>query len=462
MSATDPLVEQALAYACQGRRVFPVNGKRPYTVHGFHDATTDEATIRGWWSEHPDAGIATPTGPDWFVLDVDQRDALAALVAEHGPLPVTVEAVTPRPGRHIYLLGEVTNRTGGLPDGLDVRGTGGYIVLPPSPHENGVYEWRTALDEAPIAPAPAWLLELLRTSRNGDGGAPVDGDIQAPLRNTTLASMAGTMRRRGFHEAAIVAALGVTNRDRCTPPLSDAEVRQVARSVARYPAGEAVIATTEELTALLALDAIGKRIDTVKVFGRGSRAAARILLDNGERIVLDPLGAFSAGIKMTVELALQVGASPALKVPEVTRIMVLLYHLADHVQELEDEDRAWDHGVSYLRAAPVEGVRMGDQASRWEAFSLLASQTPQPPSAAARGLVLVDVDTGDRYVRAQWFGLHVREVAGVGDADKALRLMPALGWVKPGSEGRVKATRPGFRDTLQWAFFVVPTGWEDA
>jgi hypothetical protein len=290
----------------------------------------------------------------------------------------------------------------------------------------------------------------------------VEGDILPQHRNTTLASMAGTMRRRGFHEAAILAALLVTNRDRCLRPLEEGEVRGIAHSIARYqPAAEA-IASVDELTGLLGLDAIGKRIDTVKVFGRGSRAAARILLDNGERIVLDPLGAFSAGIKMTVELALQVGASPALKVPEVTRIMVLLYHLADHVQELEDEDRAWDHGVSYLRAAPVEGVRMGDQASRWEAFSLLANRTPQPPSAAARGLVLVDVDTGDRYVRAQWFGLHVREVAGVGDADKALRLMPALGWAKPGSEGRVKATRPGFRDTLQWAFFIVPTGWEDA
>ena len=70
------------------------------------------------------------------------------------------------------------------------------MLLPPSPHRNGVYEWRTAPDEATIAPAPGWLLQLLKPSTNG--AAPVAGDIPAHQRNQTLASMAGTMRRRGF------------------------------------------------------------------------------------------------------------------------------------------------------------------------------------------------------------------------------------------------------------------------
>jgi len=54
-------------------------------------------------------------------------------------------------------------------------------------------------------------------------------------RNSTLISLAGTMRYRGMGEAAIAAALLADNRERCEPPLDDDEVRKIARSVMRYP-----------------------------------------------------------------------------------------------------------------------------------------------------------------------------------------------------------------------------------
>jgi hypothetical protein len=164
-------LDAALAYASRGRPVFPVNVvKEPLTAHGFKDATVDERTIRRWWARWPDAGIGTPTGPNWFALDDDTAGrAIAELEAEHDPLPPTVEVVTPRPGLHLYYLGRATNSAAALPAGLDVRGIGGYVVLPPSPHENGFYEWRTAPDEAPIAHAPMWLLELLGSPANGVG-----------------------------------------------------------------------------------------------------------------------------------------------------------------------------------------------------------------------------------------------------------------------------------------------------
>ena len=62
-----------------------------------------------------------------------------------------------------------------------------------------------------------------------DGEAIPDGS-----RNATLASRAGQMRRMGFSEPEIVAALLVVN-EKCTPPLSETEVSSIAHSVAAYP-----------------------------------------------------------------------------------------------------------------------------------------------------------------------------------------------------------------------------------
>jgi len=61
-----------------------------------------------------------------------------------------------------------------------------------------------------------------------------DGTIPNGQRNSTLASLAGTMRRRGMGEAAIRVALIEENAARCDPPLDDDEVRRIAESVGRY------------------------------------------------------------------------------------------------------------------------------------------------------------------------------------------------------------------------------------
>lgn len=60
-----------------------------------------------------------------------------------------------------------------------------------------------------------------------------DNPIPTGQRNTALTSLAGTMRRRGFGEEAMYAALLVENRQRCDPPLPDDEVRRIAKRWAR-------------------------------------------------------------------------------------------------------------------------------------------------------------------------------------------------------------------------------------
>jgi hypothetical protein len=54
-------------------------------------------------------------------------------------------------------------------------------------------------------------------------------------RNSTLTSLAGSMRRRGATEESIAAALLVENQARCQPPLPEQEVRAIAKSISKYP-----------------------------------------------------------------------------------------------------------------------------------------------------------------------------------------------------------------------------------
>jgi len=59
--------------------------------------------------------------------------------------------------------------------------------------------------------------------------------IREGNRNSTLTRTGGSLRRIGLQVDVIDAALQVFNRQRCVPPLPEAEVRRIAKSVERYP-----------------------------------------------------------------------------------------------------------------------------------------------------------------------------------------------------------------------------------
>lgn len=92
------------------------------------------------------------------------------------------------------------------------------------------------LRTAPLAPAPDWLWKLCENGENDHAASTVTAGEVIPegRRDATLTSMAGHMRRAGFGEDEMVAALEVVSRNRCVPPLDEVDIRKVARSVARY------------------------------------------------------------------------------------------------------------------------------------------------------------------------------------------------------------------------------------
>lgn len=249
--AAPDLVAICQAYQRFGWAVFPVNGKIPTTRHGCKDASTDQALAKIWYSRYPTRGIALATGKPSgiWVLDIDGpagEDTLAALEIEHGELPATAEVTTAK-GRHLYFRmpegRDVRNSASQIGEKIDVRGTGGYVVLPPSPHPSGeAYEWARGKKptKVGIAHAPAWLQEMatapMQDPETGERFYVPD-EIPEGQRDTTIFKLGCSLRAKGLSEEAIYAALLVENRDRCQPPLSDKEIGEKAAQAAKYEAG---------------------------------------------------------------------------------------------------------------------------------------------------------------------------------------------------------------------------------
>jgi hypothetical protein len=172
--STTPL-DAALAYAKEGWPVFPCSSanKRPHTVCGFKDATTELRQVRNWWDRWPEALIGLPCGTKSgvFALDVDVEweknidgfVALSRLEKQHGALPETLRSVTPRGGSHYFFHWRdgIKNSASKLGEGLDIRGEGGYVILPPSHRFDGKdYTWAETSAPTPAEP-PEWLVDLL-------------------------------------------------------------------------------------------------------------------------------------------------------------------------------------------------------------------------------------------------------------------------------------------------------------
>ncbi len=163
-------MDHALAYAALGWHVFPCRDKRPLTGNGFHDATADSAQITAWWSDWPDAEIGWVPGLSQDVvidLDVpkngggDGREAFKQ-IAGLEPLGTSLLATTPSGGQHlVYRM--PAGRRYGMANlkrlGIDVRGFGGYVILPDGRPGR---EW---VEDDPFeiaAPeAPQWLSDWL-------------------------------------------------------------------------------------------------------------------------------------------------------------------------------------------------------------------------------------------------------------------------------------------------------------
>ena len=253
------ILQEAIHYAQRGLPVFPcqVSDKSPLTRNGFKDASVNIEHIKCWWANHPSAIIGMPTGSasHVVVVDIDPRHggdhALQGLIDQYGALPDTLTAITGGGGTHYYFKYPghyVKCSTGKIGPGIDIKGDGGYVIVPPSGHESGNnYYWDGEFDLNLVADMPEWLLSLIHTDNTST--APEAESSENPIpqgqRNHALASLAGTMRRVGMSYDEILAAILKVNENRCQPPLAESEVCQIAHSVCRYEPDTVAVAVTE-------------------------------------------------------------------------------------------------------------------------------------------------------------------------------------------------------------------------
>jgi hypothetical protein len=221
----------------------------------YQDGLPSEKAVQGWFRRWPNANLSVVTGASSgiVVLDVDSEHggavALAALETRHGELPPTVESVTGGGGRHFYFAHpghEVRNRAGFAP-GLDMRGDGGVIIVPPSIHPSGEpYRWCEGRSphECALARLPIWLLEP-RFQNDGPVGHPVTywrslvkEGVGKGRRNTAIASFAGHLLWHEVDPDVVMELMLAWNRTRCRPPLNDEEVIETVRSIERTHARE--------------------------------------------------------------------------------------------------------------------------------------------------------------------------------------------------------------------------------
>lgn len=234
--------DKFLQCGCWKQHVDNNIGKAPLLDHGLKDATLTQLGVKEYWGKWPLANIGVVIPKEYFVLDIDTKhdgyDSLLPLQEIVGELPKTLQITTGAGGAHFWYKTDkpIGNKVelAGLP-GIDVRGLGGYVVAPPSLHRFGKRYEKSPVWDGAITQAPQALIELCLKGKEPTSQAnEIPAIITDGTRDSTLTSLAGSLRRRGLSEETIYLSLSEVNKRQCNPPLADYEVRKIAHSTARY------------------------------------------------------------------------------------------------------------------------------------------------------------------------------------------------------------------------------------
>lgn len=198
--------------------------------------------LETWWANNPEADIALATGSlsGYVVVDIDSGkgeksvEERAREILEQYPTDMIVR--TPSGGLHLYYrhpgdATEIGNAVDGE-TGIDVRGDGGYTLLPPS---DG-YEWESTGEPGDVL--PSFVLEPSSNGasppaqRESGWAAEAMRGVEEGARDDTATRLAGKLLGRGLEPAVVEEMLLLWNL-RNDPPLPSEQVRKCVRSIAK-------------------------------------------------------------------------------------------------------------------------------------------------------------------------------------------------------------------------------------
>lgn len=202
--------------------------------------TDPEHAAGAWaeWGKRWNVGVVLGTS-NVAVVEFDTDEAGKTLLELLGGKPPVTPTVKTGSGRlHFYFRPpdgvEKTAR-----DGIELRVGAHQCVAPPSIHPDTgkPYEWIRGREPwtLELAEVPQAVLDYVAETRRNGSAPPIPDQIPIGEIDSTLTSLAGSMRRRNASENAIYAAL-VEELKRCEPghTHTEADCRRIAGSVRRY------------------------------------------------------------------------------------------------------------------------------------------------------------------------------------------------------------------------------------
>ncbi len=251
--------------------VIPVISKKACIAwKQYQDNKPTEENVKEWWTEWPDADVAAVLQPGYVVLDIDSPE-LAENLISRGICEMTRVEKSLK-GLHIWFKEtgsdtktENLRHSYGIEAELRTYGT--YLVIPPSKG----YELISNKPIMEVWDAKLKALELLGINKPCESLNPKNENVSADKlipkgdRNNRLTSLAGALYKKISHFAAGVEALKAVNKAVCNPPLPEAEVEAIARSIFKAESGSSseVSSTPKEKKWLSLKDLAAKKLPTI-------------------------------------------------------------------------------------------------------------------------------------------------------------------------------------------------------
>jgi hypothetical protein len=340
------MLDAALAWAARGFRVFPLRAgtkDQPLFDGWTQLASSDPATIRGWWQDALGLGIADhnigvlTTGMVVVDLDVGKGGLESALALDLDLLG-TLLVRTPKGGLHAYYTGpDSANTVEAIAPGVDIRSHNGYVLAPGSVRPDGAYTLELDL---PVAKVPDQIaMHLTAPLERREIGALVELDtleavdmageflarapaaIEGQGGDNTTYQVCCRLRDFGVSEDMAYALMLDGWNDRCAPPWEPEELRLKVANAYQYATGAAGQAHPQvhfdgvvvpELPPLpepeLALPAggFGNALDILKIPKR-DWIIARLLLRKYVTSVVAPGGAAKSTLVLIIAAHMALG-----------------------------------------------------------------------------------------------------------------------------------------------------------